>query len=204
MCGRSGRTQKDVERLPTSHLFLLTPSLFLQPAKPLLLPPLGFFLLLVLPTLVEVLHHDPHEHVEHEEGHDEQEGDEVEEHPRVVVHDWLQRGWEANVNETSKEEQMVTAATSTARAVRSAPCDNHSLLSQCSRTVPNHKVCSEPGLICQQHPLQPPLPSLKTHTHAKQFFSPKAPQMLQDSNLHSSASVALLLWPCYTNRVANL
>lgn len=92
LCGRSSRTQKDVERLPTSHLFLLTPSLFLQPAKPLLLPPLGFFFLLVLPTLVEILHHDPHEHVEDEEGHDQQEGDEVEEHPRVVVHDWLHRG----------------------------------------------------------------------------------------------------------------
>lgn len=92
LCGRSSRTQKDVERLPTSHLFLLTPSLFLQPAKPLLLPPLCFFLLLMLPTLVEVLHHYPHKHVEDKEGHDQQEGDEVKEHPWIVVHDWLQSG----------------------------------------------------------------------------------------------------------------
>jgi len=34
---------------------------------------------------VEVLHHDAHEHVEHEEADDEEEGDEVEQHPGVVV-----------------------------------------------------------------------------------------------------------------------
>lgn len=103
-----------MERLPTSHLFLLTPSLFLQPAKPLLLPPLGFFLLLVLPTLVEILHHYPHEHVEDKEGNDQQEGDEVEEHPRVVVHDWLRNeGRQMSTEPQKKREQTDAAAPST-------------------------------------------------------------------------------------------
>lgn len=39
----------------------------------------------MLTALVEVLHHDPHKHVEHKEADDEKEGDEVEEHPGVVV-----------------------------------------------------------------------------------------------------------------------
>ncbi len=78
-----------MERLPTSELLLLTPSLFLHAFQSLLLPTLGLFGLLVAPTLVEVLHHHAHEHVEHKEGHDQQEGDEVEQHPRVIVHHWL-------------------------------------------------------------------------------------------------------------------
>lgn len=63
----------------------LTPSLLLQAAQALLLPPARLLSLLVLPALVEVLHHHPHEHVEHKEADDEEEGDEVEEHPGVVV-----------------------------------------------------------------------------------------------------------------------
>lgn len=115
LCGRSSRTQKDVERLPTSHLFLLTPSLFLQPAEPFFLPPLGLFLLLVLPTLVEILHHHPHKHVEDEEGHNQQERNEVEEHPWIVVHDWLQSGGRQISTESQKEEweQIDTAVPST-------------------------------------------------------------------------------------------
>lgn len=89
-CQRSSRTQKDEERLPTSHLFLLTPSLFLQPLESLLLSSLGFFFFLMLTTLMEILHHNSHKHVEDKEGNNQQEGDEVEEHPRVIVHDWLQ------------------------------------------------------------------------------------------------------------------
>jgi len=34
---------------------------------------------------MEVLHYYPHKHVEHEEADDEEEGDEVEEHPGIVV-----------------------------------------------------------------------------------------------------------------------
>lgn len=75
-----------MERLPTSQLLLLTPSLFLHAFQSLLLPALGLLGLLVAPALVEVFHHHPHEHVEHEEGHDQQKGDEIEQHPRVVVH----------------------------------------------------------------------------------------------------------------------
>lgn len=74
-----------MERLPTSQLLLLTPSLFLHAFQSLLLPALSLLGLLVAPALVEVLHHHTHEHVEHEEGHDQQKGDEVEQHPRVEV-----------------------------------------------------------------------------------------------------------------------
>lgn len=102
-CQRSSRTQKDVERLPTSHLFLLTPSLFLQPLEPLLLASLGFLLLLMLATLVKILHHHSHEHVEHKEGNNQQEGDEVEEHPRVIVHDWLQGRGKSHRKDNSAE-----------------------------------------------------------------------------------------------------
>lgn len=83
---KSSRTQKDVESLPTSQLLLLTPSLFLHAFQSLLLPALGLLSLLVAPALVEVLHHHAHKHVEHKEGHDQQEGDEVEQHPWVVIH----------------------------------------------------------------------------------------------------------------------
>lgn len=89
-CQRSSRTRKDVERLPTSHLFLLTPSLFLQSTESLLLSSLGFFFLLMLTALMKIFHHNSHKHVEDKEGNYQQEGDEVEEHPRVIVHDWLQ------------------------------------------------------------------------------------------------------------------
>lgn len=86
---KSSRTQKDVERLPTSQLLLLTPSLFLHAFQSLLLPALGLLSLLVAPALVEVLNHHTHEHVEHEERHNQQKGDEVQQHPRVVIHYWL-------------------------------------------------------------------------------------------------------------------
>lgn len=72
----------------------LTPSLLLQAAQALLLPPARLLSLLVLPALVEVLHHHPHEHVEHKEADDEEEGDEVEEHPGVVVGHRLEVGIE--------------------------------------------------------------------------------------------------------------
>lgn len=78
-----------MERLPTSKLLLLTPSLFLHAFQSLFLPELGLGGLLVASALVEVFHHDANEHVEHKEGHDQQEGDEVEQHPWVVVHDRL-------------------------------------------------------------------------------------------------------------------
>ena len=69
---------------------LLTPSSLLDllgsldgPGRPLLL-------LLLRPAPVEVLHDDTHEHVEDEEANQEQEGDEVEETPLVVVLSGLQ------------------------------------------------------------------------------------------------------------------
>lgn len=86
---RSSMTQRDVERLLTSHLLLLTPSLSLQSPVDASPPAAGPPLLLVLPTLVEVLHHHANEHVQDKEGHNEQERDEVQQHPGVVVHDGL-------------------------------------------------------------------------------------------------------------------
>ena len=83
-----------MERLPTSQLLLLTPSLFLPAFLSLLLPALGLLGLLVAPALVEVLHHHTHEHVEHEEGHNQQERDEIKQHPWVVVQYWLKMGTE--------------------------------------------------------------------------------------------------------------
>ena len=68
----------------------LTPSLLLHSLLSLLLSPLGLLHLLMLPTLVEVLHHHTDKHVQHEEAHDQQEGDEVQQHPRVIVGDRLQ------------------------------------------------------------------------------------------------------------------
>lgn len=84
----AGKAQKDCDLyrcLPTRHVYLLTPALFLQPTQALLLPPTGLLGFLVLTALVEVLHHHPDEHVEDEEADNEEEGDEVEEHPGVVV-----------------------------------------------------------------------------------------------------------------------
>ena len=86
----AGRAQKD--RLPTGPAFLLTPAPFLQPLQSLLLPDPRLLLLLVLPALVEVLHHHAHKHVEHEEADDQQKGDEVQQHPGIVVPNWLERG----------------------------------------------------------------------------------------------------------------
>lgn len=50
---------------------ILTPTLLLQAPQTLFLPPPGLFGFLVLPTLVEILHHHPYKHVEHEEADDE-------------------------------------------------------------------------------------------------------------------------------------
>jgi len=48
-------------------------------------------LLLSLSTLVEVFDDDAYEHVEHEEADEQQERDEVQQTPFVVVDLWLQR-----------------------------------------------------------------------------------------------------------------
>lgn len=78
---------------PTLRLSL-TPSFLLQAAQAFLFPPACLLSLLVLPALVEVLYHHSHEHVEHKEADNEEEGDEVEEHPGVVVGHWLEEGEE--------------------------------------------------------------------------------------------------------------
>lgn len=44
----------------------------------------------MLPAFVEVLHHYPHKHVEDKEADNEEERDEVEEHPGVIVGHWLE------------------------------------------------------------------------------------------------------------------
>ncbi len=79
----AGSAQKN--RLPTRHAIRLTPALFLQQSLPLLLTQACLLFLLVLTTLVEVLHHHSHKHVQHKEADDQQERDEVEEHPGVVI-----------------------------------------------------------------------------------------------------------------------
>lgn len=79
----AGSAQKN--RLPTRPTILLTPAPFLHQPLPLLLTQARLLFFLVLPTLVEVLHHHTHEHVQHEEAHNQQEGDEVKQHPGVVV-----------------------------------------------------------------------------------------------------------------------
>ena len=94
-----------MERLPTSHLLLLTPSLFLHPLQTLLFPPLGLLRLLVASALVEVLHHHTHKHVEHKKRHNQQEGDEVQKHPGIVVH----HGLKHKQKHTEKEEGNVTS-----------------------------------------------------------------------------------------------
>lgn len=80
---KAGSAQKN--SLPTSPSILLTPALFLYHLEPLLFPQAGLLFLLVLPALVEVLHDDANEHVEDEEADNEEEGDEVQQHPGVVV-----------------------------------------------------------------------------------------------------------------------
>lgn len=69
-----------------SHASLgLTSPLLLHATLAFLLPPFGLLHLLVLATLVEVLHHNTHKHVEDEETDNQQEGDKVEQHPRIVI-----------------------------------------------------------------------------------------------------------------------
>lgn len=53
----------------------------------------------MLATLVEVLHHHTHEHVEDKEADDQEEGDEVEQHPWIVV------GQRLEVRKRELEEQ---------------------------------------------------------------------------------------------------
>lgn len=79
----AGSAQKN--RLPTRPTILLTPAPFLQQPLPLLLTQARLLFFLVLPTFVEVLHHHAHEHVQHEEAHNQQEGDEIKQHPGIVV-----------------------------------------------------------------------------------------------------------------------
>lgn len=71
----------------------LTPPLLLHASLALLLPPLGLLHLLVLATLVEVLHHHTNKHVEDKEADDEEEGDEIQQHPGVVVGHRLEMVW---------------------------------------------------------------------------------------------------------------
>lgn len=80
-------------QVPTLHLGgRLTPAPPLQAPQPFLLTSPCLLGLLVLPALVEVLHHHTHKHVEHKEADDEQEGDEVQQHPGVMVGHRLQGG----------------------------------------------------------------------------------------------------------------
>lgn len=69
----------------------LTSPLLLHASLAFLLSPSGLLYLLMLATLVKVFHHNTHKHVENEEADDEEEGDEVEQHPWVVVNRWLEQ-----------------------------------------------------------------------------------------------------------------
>lgn len=84
----AGSAQKN--RLPTRPAILLTPALFRQQFTPLLLAQACLLFLLVLTTLVEVLYNHSHKHVQHKKADDQQERDEVEEHPGVVIAHRLQ------------------------------------------------------------------------------------------------------------------
>ena len=64
---------------------------------PLGSPPGPLLLLLLRSAAVEVLHHDTHEHVQHEEAHQKEERDEVDEAPLVEVLARLQR-WEISIH----------------------------------------------------------------------------------------------------------
>ncbi len=77
-----GKTHFRWHMLSASHL---TPSLFLHASQSLLLPPLGLLHLLVQSALVEVLHHHSNKHVQHEETDNQEKGDEVQQHPGVVI-----------------------------------------------------------------------------------------------------------------------
>lgn len=66
-------------------VFILTSSFLFHASLSFLLSPLGLLHLLVLSALVEILHHDTNKHVKYKEADDEKKGDEVEQHPRVVV-----------------------------------------------------------------------------------------------------------------------
>ena len=78
-------------------------------------PPRFLFLFLFLTTLVEVLDDDADEHVEHEEGDEQQERDEVEQTPLVVVHLRLNTAHQAIhvsavANQTARRNRAVDRA----------------------------------------------------------------------------------------------
>jgi len=72
-------------------VFTLTPPLLFHAPLTLFLTPLGLLHLLVLAALVEVLHHHTDKHVEDKKADDEEEGDEIQQHPWVVVGYWLKQ-----------------------------------------------------------------------------------------------------------------
>ena len=78
---------------PLFSVLSLTPPLLFHAPLTLLLSPLGLLHLLVLAALVEVLHHHADEHVEDEEADNEKEGDEIQQHPWVVVGHRLGLTW---------------------------------------------------------------------------------------------------------------
>lgn len=67
----------------------LTSSLLLHLQRALGGPAHALLLLLLLAAAVEVLHHHAHEHVQHEEPHQQDECDEVQQPPLGVVYYWL-------------------------------------------------------------------------------------------------------------------
>lgn len=69
----------------------LTPAFLLHALLSLFLSQSGLLFLLVLSTLVKVLDHHTYKHVEHEEADDQQEGDEVQKHPGIMIPYRLQR-----------------------------------------------------------------------------------------------------------------
>lgn len=69
----------------------LTPAFLLHALLSFFLSQSGLLFLLVLSTLVEVLDHHAYKHVEHEEADDQQEGDEIQKHPGIMIPYGLQR-----------------------------------------------------------------------------------------------------------------
>ncbi len=82
-------TQSDSVHTYNKHT--LTPAFLLHALLSLLLSPFSLLFLLVLSTLVEVLDHHTNKHVQHEEADDQQEGDEVQKHPGIMIPYGLKR-----------------------------------------------------------------------------------------------------------------
>ncbi len=64
----------------------------------------------MLPALVEVLHHHTDKHVQDEEADDQQEGDEVQQHPGAVIDDGLNTDGVKTLNAeniTDTEEEFI-------------------------------------------------------------------------------------------------